>query len=72
MSPKRTVEIIWTSEDIVDWSKGHRGADGCLYRPDLGPGVANIEDLEDGSTIFNFTCPCGCCAVTFVGIEREK
>lgn len=63
--------ITWTDERIMDWSKGPKEADGYLHRRDLAPGTASIKTLPDYSTIFTFVCPCGCGAVTFVGIVMD-
>lgn len=65
------VAMIQTDAPIMKWALGTKEADGYLHRRDLAPGTANIRTLDDGHTIFTYVCPCGCGAVTFVGIEVD-
>ncbi|HVT25959.1 MAG TPA: DUF6527 family protein [Rhizomicrobium sp.] len=64
--------ITFVEGEICDYELGVRGNDSYCYRHDLAPGSANIETLDDGSIVFTWVCPCGCGAVSFVGIAREK
>lgn len=66
-----SVALIHTEAPIMKWSLGVKEADGYLHRRDLAPGTGNIRTLADGSIIFTYVCPCGCGAVTFVGIEKD-
>ncbi len=63
------VPMVKTDEPIMNYSRGVKEADGYLHRRDLLPGTASVRTLEDGHTLFTWVCPCGCGAVSFVGIE---
>lgn len=42
------------------------------FRHDLAPGAALLEELDDGSMIFEWICPCGCGQLHFISISTEQ
>ena len=47
------------------------GEHGMFYRDDLPPGTAHIHTYDDGATVLNYVCPCGCAMAYQIAIYVE-